>query len=134
MASPNLFLLSPSLDISRPLILRACPAAIDSDLWPRLHSDGSFHRRPSLPHHLVSILLGCKLVLIMFHKPQWSLRCDDHRLREEPDIYGMKIAVFAYHPLKTTLSNYLHSTHLDNISSFFFFNLWTHFSIRFLFI
>jgi len=56
-----------------------------------------------------------------FHRPQRSLQYNDHRLHKPwqmPNSYGMKTAVFAYHPLKTTLSNYLHSTHLDNIDSF----------------
>ena len=36
------------------------------------------------------------------------------------DIYGMKTGVFGYHPLKTTVSDYLHSTHrdLDNVDVF----------------
>jgi hypothetical protein len=57
---------------------------------------------------------------IWFHRLQQSLPCNDHRLHKEPmsDSYGMKTAVFAYHPLKTTLLNYLLSTHLDNIYSF----------------
>ena len=31
-----------------------------------------------------------------------------------PEFYCMKTAVFAYHPLKTTLRNYLQIIHLDN--------------------
>ena len=57
------------------------------------------------------------MVRLTFHRLQRSLRCNDRRLHQKPmpDIYGMKTAVFAYHPLKTTLSNYLRSTHLDDI-------------------
>ena len=104
------------------LMLRTRPVVVH--LW--FHSRRNLHhQRSSLPHHLVSLLLGRKLILMVrrlkFHKPQRNLRDNDHRLHEPiPDIYGMKTAVFAYHPLKTTLSNHLHSTHhdLDNIDWF----------------
>ena len=123
----SLFLLSPNS-------LKGAALVQSSHLWP--HSDGSLHhRRSSLPPHLLSLsLLQPKFILIVrgleFHRSQWqwSFQCNDHRLHKEPmsDSYGTMIAVFVYHLLKRRWSNYLHSTHLDNIDSIrlvFFFGI-----------
>ena len=113
-----------SLKVINPLIPQARPEVVESHHW--LHSDGSFHHQRSFLHHLLPVILGRKLILIVrwleFHRPQRSLQCNDHHLHKQPmaEFYGMKTAVFAFHLLKTTLSNYLHSTHLVNIDIRFF--------------
>ena len=127
----SLFILSLSLANSLTEInpLRAHPVMVEFRLW--LHSDGSFHHRSSPPpHHLrvVSLFPSPKLILIVrvpkFHRPQRSPRYhNDHHLHkvplpDSPDSYGMKIVVFEYHLLETTLLNYLHTTLPDNINSF----------------
>ena len=72
------------------------------------------------------------LLRLEFNRLQRSHRGNDHHRRVEPmlEFYGMKIAVFAYHLPKTTLLNYLHSTHLNDLFQFeirvivfFFFDL-----------
>lgn len=119
----NLSLLSTSLANSlkgvNPPISRAYPVVVEFHLW--LHSDRSFRQqRSSPPYHLLSLFLDPKLILMVrgleFRRPQRSLWSNNHRLQEEPmpDFCGMKTAVFEYHPLKMKLSNYLHSTHLDD--------------------
>ena len=109
-----------------PLIPRACPALMTSHLW--LHSvhsgDRSFHHQcSSLPHHHLYPFLDRKPILMVrglqFHRPKRSLLCNGHLLEEPmPDFCDMKTAVFIYQLLKTRFSNYLRSTHLDDIDSF----------------
>ena len=123
----NFFLLSSSLANSlNPLILRVPPVMVESHLW-LLSNPGVYwhHQCSSLPHHHYhSLLLGRKLILIVrgleFHRPQWNLRCNGHHLLKErmSDSYGIMTVAFAYHTLKTTLTNCLHSTRLDDIDSF----------------